>query len=122
MSGGGGGEETWRKVVPGGAQTTAGAGGPAGGASDPCAIVETTAINSPDRAILGTLRIGDLLAIELVMGPPRRLVARASVGIAGSITSPSLPQLIQCMQAGNHYVAEVLALRGAVCQVRVRRQ
>lgn len=121
MSGGGGGEETWRKTAPG-AQSAPAGGGPGVGAGDPCAIVETTAINSPDRAILGTLRIGDLLAIELVAGPPRRLIARASAGgIAGSITSPSLPQLILCMQAGNSYVAEVLSIRGAVCQVRIRR-
>lgn len=111
MSGGGGGDETWRKI----------ADPPPGQAPDPCAIDELTMLNSPDRAVLATLSAGMALPLEYHAGPPRRLVAMAPSGVAGSITSISLPQLIQCMQNNHHYVADVLTVRGAVCHVRVRR-
>lgn len=111
MSGGGGGDETWRKITD----------TPGGQPSDPCDIVDLTMLNSPDRTVLATLSAGMSLPLEYQAGPPRRLVAVAPAGIAGSITSISLPQLIQCIQNNNKYVAEILSLRGAVCQVRVRR-
>ena len=115
MSGGGGGDDTWRRVArPVG-------DGPPVGQGGPCDINEVTAIDSPNRSVIGALRVGEVLAVELVLGPPRRLVVQTLTGdIAGSITSPSLPQLVQCIQAGIAYGAEVLSLRGAVCQVRIQ--
>lgn len=111
MSGGGGGDDTWRKI----------ADPSPGQPPNPCDIDELTMLNSPDRSVLSSLSAGMLLNVEYEAGPPRRLIARAPAGVAGSITSISLPQLIQCIQANNKYVAEILTLRGAVCQVRVRR-
>jgi hypothetical protein len=47
---GGGGEETWRRVAkPIG-------DGPEGAVDDPCSISEITTVNSPDRAVIGSLR------------------------------------------------------------------
>jgi hypothetical protein len=115
MSGGGGGDDTWRKPAKPVGDTPS-------GDDDPCAIHEITTINSPDRTVLGALRVGDILDLVLEMGPPRRLLARAPKGqIAGSITSPSLAQIIRCIQSEVAYGLEVLSLRGAVCQVRVFR-
>lgn len=111
MSGGGGGDDTWRKISD----------PPPGKPPNPCDIDELTMLNSPNRSVLAALSAGMILTVDYDAGPPRRLVARAPSGIAGSITSISLPQLIQCIQDGNKYVAEILTLRGAVCQVRVRR-
>lgn len=117
MSGGGGGDDTWRPVAK-----APGSGGGGGGGDDPCAIHEITILNSPDRAVLATLRVGDLLLLELDLGPPRRLLAKSHAGlVAGSITSQSLAQIIRCMQDGVAYGLEVLSLRGAVCQVRISR-
>jgi hypothetical protein len=50
------------------------------------------------------------------------LVAQTSAGgTVGSITSPSMPQIIQCItQSGNQYEAEVRSIRGGLCQVEVR--
>jgi hypothetical protein len=117
MSGGGGGDKTWRRVSrPVGHD-------PAGVGPDPCDIREVTAINSPNRAVIGALRVGDRLHVELIPGPPRRLVLVTDDGqVAGSITSPSLPQLVACIGSGTTYQAEVLSVRGAICQVRVQRQ
>ncbi len=123
MSGGGGGDDTWRPAAvepPRGSGSGGGAGD--GGGDDPCAIHEITTINSPNRAALAGIRTGNILALKLDMGPPRRLLAHATDGqIAGSITSRSLAQLIRCMQDGVVYGLEVLSLRGAVCQVRISR-
>lgn len=117
MSGGGGGDDTWRPI-PKPPKT----GGEGGGGDDPCAIHEVTTINSPDRTVLATLRVGEVLDLILDNGPPRRLLARTAGGqIAGSITSPSLAQLIRCMQDDVAYGLEILSLRGAVCQVRISR-
>ena len=123
MSGGGGGGDTWRpepKPVP-----KPKAGGDGGGGKeppDPCNIVETTTLNSPNCTVVATLRTGDLLTLVFQAGPPQRLVAEQSPGVvAGSITAPSMLQIIQCISQGGYaYVAEVLSVRGAICQVRVR--
>jgi hypothetical protein len=127
MSGGGGkGGDTWRPtpVTPSREPVGGKGGGGVISQPDPCAIVEITNLNSPDRAVLATLRPGDLLDVAFQAGPPQRLVAQQATGqVAGSITSPSMLQIIQCITArGVIYVAEVLAVRGAICQVRVRMQ
>jgi hypothetical protein len=129
MSGSGGGG-TWRpepKPAPGRKGGAGGGGsgtsGGGGGVSppDPCNIIETTSLNSVVRTVLTTLRVGDVLDVVFIAGPPQRLVAQAAGGIAGSITSPSMPQIIRCITQGGHsYEAEILSIKGALCQVQVR--
>ena len=41
--------------------------------------------------------------------------------VAGSITSPEMPRIIDCIQKGVVYEADVVSVRGGICQVRVRR-
>jgi len=123
--GGGGGNDNWRpepQAVPERPQPAAGGqGGGTAAPEDPCNIVERTPLNSPNRTVLSTLRVGDILNVVYQPGPPQRLVAEQSPGvIAGSITSPSMLQIIQCIQRGYTYVAEVLSIRGAICEVMVR--
>jgi hypothetical protein len=121
MSGHGGGGDTWRPEAKPAPKPKGGQGG-GGVPPEPCNIVETTTLNSPNRTVVATLRTGDLLTVVFQAGPPQRLVAEQSPGvIAGSITSPSMLQIIQCITQGGHaYVAEVLSVRGAICQVRVQ--
>lgn len=123
MSGGGGGGNDWRPrpvVIP--SNGGGGAEGAEGGTPNPCDISEITNLNSPNRTVISTLRIGDILDIVFQSGPPQRLVAQQTLGaIAGSITSPSMMQIIQCITIHQiDYVAEVVGIRGAVCQVKVR--
>lgn len=127
MSGGGGkGGDTWRPTPVSRPQRSTGSGSGSGsGEPDPCAIVELAILNSPDRAVLATLRPGDLLIVDFQAGPPQRLVAvqQSTKKIAGSITSSSMLRFIECInERGNSYVAEVLSVRGASCQVRVQKQ
>lgn len=128
--GGGGGGDTWRPdpkpvvkspgIGSGGKAPGGGSGGD--GQPDPCAISEITSLNSVDRVVLATVQPGDVLDVVYASGPPRRLIVKTAKGsIVGSITSPSMPQLIQCItQADREYKADVLSIRGAVCQTRVR--
>jgi hypothetical protein len=69
------------------------------------------------------LRIGDVLDVVFQPGPPQLLLAQTSAGaIAGSITSPSQLQIIDCINTrGVRYEAAVVVVRGAVVQVRIAR-
>ena len=126
MSGsGGGGGGNWRPEptpIPVTPKTPKGRGGGGGdgGQPDPCYIVETTNLNSVNRTALATLRVGDQLDVVLQAGPPQRLLARIGTTIVGSITSRALPQLILCITQGRSYGAEVVALQGAICQIRIQ--
>lgn len=119
---GGGGSDTWRPTPVAPPKRLGDGGDDGGGPPDPCAIVEITNVNSPNRTVLAALRPGDMLDVVFQQGPPQRLLAQQPTGsIAGSITSPSMLQIIQCITArGVSYVAEVLSVRGAICQVRVQ--
>lgn len=123
MSGSGSSGGDWRPEAKPEPKPKAGAGDEGGGArpADPCNITETTNLNSVSRTAVAALRVGDRLNVVFQAGPPQRLVAQTQAGVvAGSITSPSMLQFIQCIQADNHYVAEVIAIRGALCQVRIQ--
>ena len=119
MSGGGGGND-WtivgRPALPGGG------GGGDGPDADPCDIVSLTNLNSPNAAVVGTLRPGDMLGVRLQAGPPRLLLAETGAGrIVGSITSAAMPRIIACIHKGETYVADVVTVRGGICQVRIHR-
>jgi hypothetical protein len=130
MSGSGGGDRDWRpepKPAPerrgdGGGDQGGGAGGGGSPRADPCNIVEATTLNSVNRTVLATLRVGDVLDVVFQAGPPQQLLAQSRGQTAGSITSPSMPQIIQCIRAGNSYVAEIKSIRGALCRIEVRRR
>ena len=122
MSGGGGGGGDFREPDRPAPRPTLGGGSGGGdvGPGNPCHIIEVTNLNSVDRAVVAGLRPNDSLAVVYQAGPPQRLVATTAAGtIAGSITSPSMLQLIQCIFAGNAYSAIVLVVRGAQVQVRI---
>lgn len=122
MSGHGGGGGDWREN-PKFIQPAKTGGGATGAVPDVCNISEVTNLNSVVRTVLSGLRVGDRLMVDFDPGPPQRLLAKTQAGaVVGSITSPSMLQFIQCIQAGVIYEAEVLGIRGAQCQVRISPQ
>lgn len=116
MSGTGGGDD-WRPPPDD--------GGPGGEehptpVDDPCNIEEATTLNSPQRQVISQLGVGTKLGIQLQMGPPRRLLAVTADGsVAGSITSPNMGRIIQCLAAGKAFRATVRSVRGGICAVLV---
>jgi hypothetical protein len=110
MSGGGGGG-----YVGGGDGGRSGGGG-----SDDCDIVEKVPLNSPKKAVLATLKVGQDLDVVLVN---KSLVARDKAGHdAGSLTPRSLARLIACIEEGNEYLAAVVKVVGGACEVEIRRK
>ena len=91
-----------------------------GTAGDPCNVVETTRLNSPDKGVLVTLREGDVLEIKLREEAPRRLLAKRGNNVAGSITSPKHSQIVQCIREGREYEAVVRSVRSGACEVRIQ--
>lgn len=123
MSGSGGGGGDWRPE-PKAPVPVPKAGGDGGGGvavGDPCVIDEVTSLNSVSPAALRNVGAGTVLNVVFMAGPPQRLVAQDNAGqVVGSITSRSMLQIIECIQNGRRYVAEVLGIQGGSCQVRVR--
>lgn len=124
MSSSGGGGDGWRPTPTPGSVPKKPGGGTGGGSgggdpNDPCFIVEIANLNSVNQAALAAVSVGSQLDIELQKGPPQRLLAKNGSNTVGSITSRSLPQLILCISQGRTYKAEVVALQGAICQVRI---
>ncbi|WP_321845828.1 hypothetical protein [Paraburkholderia bannensis] len=122
MSGGGGGGGNWRPEpkAPVAAPIPAGDGSGVGGIVDPCILEEVTSLNSVNQAALRGIRVGDVLAVTFIPGPPRLVVQDNAGVIVGAITSPSYLQFIACIQSGRHYVADVLSINGGLCVVKVR--
>jgi hypothetical protein len=129
MSGGGGDGkgDSWREEPKPTSKPKRDREGKGGGGGElptaPCNIHQTTALNSPNRTVITGLRTGDILDVVFQPGPPQKLLANTSSGAtAGSITSSLMPQIIRCIQDGYSYVAEVVSVQGAVCQVQIRPQ
>lgn len=99
MSGGGGG----------------GYGGPTRQGSD-CNIVERVPLNSPQPAVVRTLKVGDVLDVEELN---QALIARHQGAIAGSLTPQRLLDLLDCIERGNVYVAVVCKVKGGLCEVEI---
>lgn len=122
MSGGGGGRDdgytpTLAPVKP----SKTGSGGGGAGGPDPCEIVEIVPLNSPQAAVIATLSVGDMLAVNLNRsGSYPVLEVLASGGRrAGALTHRNHVRIIGCIDAGRTYQAVVMNIRGGSVEVRV---
>lgn len=100
--------------------------GGGGGGSGPvlpevdCArISEQTVLNSPVPEVVGGLTRGDVLDVQVRNGTS--LVAITNDGeIAGALTPPLLPRIVECIEKSFRYVAIVLSVSGGECRVHVK--
>ena len=95
-----------------------GQGGGGGGVPgpNPCMFTEETILASPNMTVVSTLSVG---AILTVLQNGSRVVAQASAGTAGAITSARLPVIIQCLNAGQQYLARVTQINGGAVTVEI---
>ena len=128
MSGSGGDRDDYRSstaIGSTGSPKSGGDGGAGGGSDgdDPCAIVQTAPINSPNPAAVTGLSVGDSLDVVLTGTAPRHVLkVQTSAGVAvGSLTHRGHLALINCILAGNSYQAEVIQKTGGAVVVRVER-
>lgn len=84
-------------------------------------LSQLTTLNSPQREVLKMLNRNDLLEICLERGERSVIVeARKDGQLAGTITFTRIQKLVECIESGYSYVAEVLEVKGGACKVRVR--
>ena len=93
--------------------------GQSGGSADPCDLVERTNLNSPKKSVISALQIGAVLDVDISHGPPTQLLAKYGSQVAGSITSQSMHQIINCIKNGYNYQAVVIFLHGGNVRVEV---
>lgn len=82
-------------------------------------ISERTVLNSPVPDVVGSLTKGEVLDVKVQNGTS--LVAVTEDGdIAGALTPPLLPRIVECIEEGFEYVAIVLSVSGGECRVHVK--
>lgn len=102
-----------------------GSGGGGGGGGIPttdCAsLVQRTALNSPDPAVLATLKVKDVLGVRF-RGAEQTIVGAFTRDgrLAGTITYTGVTRLAKCLADGFKYVALVLEIDGGDCRVEIR--
>lgn len=126
MSGGGGGRDDGYIPTPAPVRPSkagSGDGGDAGGENgpDPCDIVEIVPLNSPQPAVIATLNVGDVLAVNLNRAGPNPVLEVLAPGgqRAGALTHRNHVRIIGCIDAGRTYQAVVMSIRGGSVEVRV---
>jgi hypothetical protein len=89
---------------------------------DCAGLIERTLINSAVPAVVAGLKVTDVLQVTLSsIGGAQILQAITSTGaIAGSLTPPRLPQIIECIGNGFVFVAVVLEINGGAVKVEIR--
>jgi hypothetical protein len=94
------------------------------GRSEPCDRFKVeTALQSPNSEVVESLKAGEVLQLRLDPVRDRHAVVVLKGGkVAGSLVFASLQKLVECIQAGHVFVAEVSAVSGPACRLRVRHQ
>lgn len=91
--------------------------------SDDCTrLSQQTTLNSPNRSVLGQLKKGDVLDVQVNKQGKGVVVEALHEGqVAGTITSSIIQRLAECVEKGHEYVAEVIDhVQGGACRVHVR--
>lgn len=77
--------------------------------------VETT-LTKPEEEQLVTLAVGQILTVHV---QERRVYVMFGDQIVGDVEAPENNRIIECVEAGTFYVAEILELTGAICKVKI---
>lgn len=92
---------------------------PMQGTGDACEdLVIFTNLASLDAEVLKNVNTGDVLPVETQSadGP---VVVMKDNEVLGTVLSGKLVQLLNCMNGGTEYEAEVIKIEDAVCQVKI---
>ena len=107
--------------MSGSGNSSIGFGGENGGGEDPCQSLRLDRLlDAPVHGVAETLRVGDVLALELQEGPPPVVALNAPSGsLAGSVV-PTV-RLLECLRQGVPFEARVTATNGGgAVRVEVR--
>ena len=78
----------------------------------------TTNLASVDADVLKRVKEGDVLPVK-ALGTDGPVVVIKDGETVGTVLSSKLVQLLNCMNGGTEYEAEVLKVEEAICQVRI---
>lgn len=88
---------------------------------DPCGTLAFRAtLNSPQPAALASLAVGTLLTVSIAPPPQTAVYLSHGGQVVGSLTGPKISSLINCIQNGYQFEAEVFSVNGGLCSVDVR--
>ncbi len=79
-----------------------------------------TRLQKTDQAALSILTEGDLLELKILTDPTAIGAINYRGEICGLIAIIEIDQLYKCMQDNYKFVAEVLNVKGPLCDVKVR--
>jgi hypothetical protein len=79
-----------------------------------------SSINSPQPSVISGLNKGDILKVVLQTIPQTAVVVEHQGTTAGALVGTKVNSLINCLQNGYQFVAEVLEVAGGRCTVEVR--
>jgi hypothetical protein len=98
-----------------------GSGGWTPSAPSPCEQLSFLAIiNSPQPAVIAKLKKGDVLKVTFQVAPQPAVVVEYKGAVAGSLTGTKISSLINCLQNGYTFEAEVTSIVGGQCTVEVK--
>lgn len=103
-----------------GSWRSAGDDGNGASGANKCAITEKTILASPVPAIIATLKVGEILSVELETTPRARVVIKRLGQTAGALTSARLVDIIECLRNSFSYEAEVLSINGGRIEIEIR--
>jgi hypothetical protein len=126
MGGSGGGGPARRRRTSDGGESGGGSGGggPRRRPIDDCQKLRfDTALNSPQSAT-ANLTVGDVIDLRIRQQQNRPIVEAVdnSGALVGTITSAQITDLIDCMQRGHRFVADVIQRVPPTCRVTVHHQ
>lgn len=81
-------------------------------------LVITTNLASVNVDVLKKVNEGDVLPVK-ALGTDGPVVVVKNGETVGTVLSSKLVQLLNCMNGGTEYEAEVLKIEEAICQVRI---
>lgn len=84
---------------------------------DPCLINQRTDLRNTNPDVLADLNVGDVLPIEIRDGHP--CVVDHDGRVVGSILGDLGEMIMDCMEDGYRYRAEIIQINGRDCTVRI---
>ena len=79
-----------------------------------------SAVNSPQAAVLKTLKAGFLLDVKLQTVPHVAVQLFYKGNLVGALSGKKVPTLVNCLQNTYKFKADVVSISGGNCQVEVR--
>ena len=76
-------------------------------------------LSSPQGSVIEQLKNGDILSVQSLTDQGPIQVLNNQGELAGTVISREMVRLLNCINQGTSFVAEVLQINGAQCKVQI---